>query len=324
MRIPIRRHLKRVLASRLLVDLAGDGEDLVLVAGAGRSGTTWLANVIDHRGDHRLVFEPFAAVRVPLAAPFGPGRRYVPAGERAPERVAAADAILGGRVRGRWVDRYNTRLVARRRLVKAIRANLLLGWLAELKPRMRIVLLVRHPVAVALSRVELGWRGGVRGVLGQPRLVADHLAPYRRFLEGLPDDPVTDQLGLWAVENLVPLRALAPGRAHLVFYEHLVEAPEAECARLFAYLGRAPHPRRLRRAVRRPSELSRRASAARTGGDPLTAWRRSPLHAEAVERAAEIVPAMRLGGLYDPSEPRPRPGAAEAAARLSVGGDRAL
>jgi hypothetical protein len=57
------------------------------------------------------------------------------------------------------VDVENTGFVFRRRIIKEIRSNLMLRWLAGISPCTPVVLLVRHPLAVAASWLQLGWGG---------------------------------------------------------------------------------------------------------------------------------------------------------------------
>ena len=48
------------LPGGLYVDLEkGDHRSSVFLAGSGRSGTTWLSEIINHRRGYRYVFEPF-------------------------------------------------------------------------------------------------------------------------------------------------------------------------------------------------------------------------------------------------------------------------
>ena len=70
------------------------------------SGTTWLAEVLNHDNAYRYLFEPFRPHRLPLAAPFGI-RRYLRPEADGEEAAFAAERILRGRVRSPWTDRLN-------------------------------------------------------------------------------------------------------------------------------------------------------------------------------------------------------------------------
>jgi hypothetical protein len=61
------------------------------------------------------------------------------------ELESAADAIIRGDVRGEWIDRDNRRIFYRRRIVKDIRCNLVLGWLQKTAGDEPVVLTSRHP-----------------------------------------------------------------------------------------------------------------------------------------------------------------------------------
>jgi len=129
---------------QLYVDTAGGLENTIFLAGSGRSGTTWIAELMNFDNSYRFIFEPLHINRVPLAKPFG-WRRYLRPDDDNPELLDSMKTILGGRFRNSWTDHFNRCWIPKKRLVKEIRANLLLGWLHKHFPQVRIVLLLRHP-----------------------------------------------------------------------------------------------------------------------------------------------------------------------------------
>ena len=48
----------RLLFGKLYLDTDKRLENTVLVAGSGRSGTTWLAQILNFRKEFRMIFEP--------------------------------------------------------------------------------------------------------------------------------------------------------------------------------------------------------------------------------------------------------------------------
>ena len=42
----------------IVIDMNNDISKAVIVAGAARSGTTWLGDIINYKNDYRLMFEP--------------------------------------------------------------------------------------------------------------------------------------------------------------------------------------------------------------------------------------------------------------------------
>lgn len=283
------------------VDLDPSLTATVLLAGSGRSGTTWLEEVIDRHHDHRVIFEPFRASEVPQLAGM-PHGLYLRPDDPATRWRTPIEAILRGRVRNRWMDHQNHVHIARRRLVKEIRANTLLKWLVVQFPELRVVWLVRHPLAVAASAQKLRWRDQLDALLAQPDLVADHLQPLLPVIASA-ETPFERLVVQWCIENLVPFRALGPDDVQLVFYEELVDHPEAVATALLSAVGQEVDDEVLA-AVHRPSKLAGPDSAIVRGTDLLGAgWRASVPPAE-VDRAVELITAMGLGAVYG-ADPRP-------------------
>jgi hypothetical protein len=87
--------LDRLLGG-LYVDLGkGDHRGSVFLAGTGRSGTTWLSDVVNHRGGYRYVFEPFHPGKVEAFAHFRP-RQYLRPDDRREEFLGPARRVLTG------------------------------------------------------------------------------------------------------------------------------------------------------------------------------------------------------------------------------------
>jgi Sulfotransferase family len=300
------RTLRRRHLHGWYLDAGGGPEDTVMVAGSARSGTTWVADLVNAGNDHRYVFEPFRPDRLAVARPFGT-RRYLPPEDDDPVRLAAAADILAGRVRGRWPDQLNRAVLPRRRLVKDVWANLILGWLHRRFPEVPLVLVLRHPCAVVSSQLALaGWGWGIEppglpGLLGQQSLVRDHLERYRDILAAA-SSPFQRHLVTWCVENLVPLRQLGPGQAHVVLYERLCAEPAEEVRRLLAFLGRTDDDRVLAR-LGRPSVGSREHSAIVSGARLVDAWVPRVERAD-LEWAVEVLRRFGLDEVYG-ADPMP-------------------
>jgi len=279
--------LSRLLGT-LHIDL-GDHRDSVFLAGSGRSGTTWLSGIVNHSNDYRLVFEPFHPDRVSICRNFR-RKQYLRPSDAREEYTGPARAILSGRLRSSWTDRFNRKVVARRRLIKDIRANLLLGWMRENFPDLPIVLLLRHPCAVATSRLALGWGDHLSETMQQEELVEDFLLPFEAEIKAARG-PFERHLFSWCIENYVPLRQFGPGEIQLSFYENLLAHPEDEFERLFAFLNQS-FDYRVYRAMSRPSPLSREGEI-----PPVDAWHRTVTDLQ-LQRAIEILGLFGLDSVY--------------------------
>jgi hypothetical protein len=283
--------LDRLLGG-LYVDLGkGDHRSSVFLAGSARSGTTWLSDVINHRGGYRYVFEPFHPGEVEEFAHFR-HRQYLRPGDRREEFLGPARRVLTGELRHPWIDRFHRSFVARRRLIKDVRANLLLGWIKANFPELPIILLLRHPCAVVASRLALGWKDKLFETMEQRDLVEDFLLPVEAEIRAARDD-FERHLFLWCIDNYVPLRQLGPGTVHLAFYENLLAHPEEELRRLFAFLGE-DFDGRAHRNLGRPSPLSRKDAPQ---GPSLDGWR-GQVSGRRVERAVEILGLFGLDRVY--------------------------
>ncbi len=231
--------------NRPVLDLAGAAPQ-VFVAGMARSGTTWVADLINHDGRYRVLFEPFFPKRVREATDFA-YLQYVPPGSDHAALSAAAKTILSGSLRNPWVDRDNQRRFYFRRLINDIRCNLMLKWLSDSAPRMRVVLVVRSPFSVANSWLRLGW-GAVPGsertdidmLLAQPALCTAFPSLKETYARIDRDDPFQRLILEWAILHHVPFQQFPRGKLYVLHYESLLLDFEAEIARLFTFLDAPP------------------------------------------------------------------------------------
>jgi hypothetical protein len=270
------------------------------VAGTARSGTTWLAALLASGGRCRVLFEPFHTRKVPAYRGFH-YFQYMRPGEENDHLLSFAREVMTGGIRNRWIDRHAEVLRPNRRLIKEIRANLLLKWLHDRFPEVPILLILRHPCAVVASRLQLGWAtdSDIESFLAQPKLVADFLDRRMDLVRRATTDAEKHAL-VWCLSYLVPLTQFAPGEVERVYYEDLCLRPEIELPRLYRTLGLSQDEAVLDTADR-PSLTSRSRSAVVTGEDRISRWRKL-LPARDAEAVISLVESFGLGGLYGDSE----------------------
>jgi hypothetical protein len=279
---------------RVQLDLNPDPAAAVVVAGTGRSGTAWVANIVNYANEYRYLFEPFNPHKTPELSHFR-YRQYLRPSDEDPAFVLPARLVLSGAVRNPWVDQFNRRLVSRRRVIPEIRANLMLKWMHERFPETPIIWLMRHPCADANSRLRLGWQTHLEEFLNQPLLLDDHVGQFREHIVNAASE-FERHIYLWCVENYVPFRQLAPYDVHVAYYENFCERPKFEFDRLFKYLKR-PYNRDVFSQLYHPTILSREESAIVTGSNLIDAWR-TWVTPQQIERAIEILGLFGLDRLY--------------------------
>ena len=281
----------------MFIDVNPDPSASVLLAGKGRSGTTWMASLINRNNDYRVIFEPFNPDRVKTFQHFG-RRKYIREDCQDPRYLLPVERVLTGRFRSAWSDAKNTRLLlARKRLIKTVRANLFLGWLKARYPTVPIVLAIRHPCAVVTSAMRRGWSPVLPYMLDQEDLVHDFLAPHLDVILGARDD-FEQHVVAWCIEHYVILRQFQQGQIHLLFWENLYDQPERELEQLFSFLGR-PCEEHSEISPRQPSTTTSRETrvALASGRDLLELWR-AEVSKEQLKRCVTILSAFGLDQVY--------------------------
>lgn len=271
----------------------------ILVAGTARSGTTWLGDLIASQISCRVMFEPFHPELVKEYQAFHYFQYMRPAGKNNKLHVFA-QRVFTGQIRDRWIDRQNESIFPKYRLIKEIRANLMLKWLHENFPEVTALLLLRHPCAVVQSRMQLGWATDrdIEPFLLQPELVSDHLSDHLDMIRSAKTEEEKHAI-IWCVSNLVPLKQFLPGDVKIVYYENLLVQPEVELTAIFEYLGQDYDPSLLER-MGRPSQTTIVTSAVVSGANKTSYWKKALTPAQ-IERILKIVREFGLGHLYNDS-----------------------
>lgn len=291
----IRRRLSAIQHSFYL-DVNPDHRATVLLAGSGRSGTTWLADVVNHDNAYRYIGEPFTREHVKAVRHFA-RLQYVRPDDAGDEYFAAVRSILEGRVRSPWADNANRRVIARKRLIKDDRCTLMLAWMIRRFAGMPVVYIRRHPLAVAYSRSRANWRVRKGDVyFNQPALMADHLEPFRDLMTGARTE-IEGHVVDWCVENFVPHRQLTDKDACFVDYEKLVADRETEFRRVFAFIGKPFDAHALERSTRlSATTFLGRDGPKRKASREMRPWR-EVMSADEIRGAMEIVKRFGLDHL---------------------------
>jgi hypothetical protein len=293
------RRLIRAVCSRLYRDADRDTAKSIVIAGTARSGTTWLADIIASQVPCRIMFEPFHSKQVEAFRQFH-YFQYARPGDRNEDLWSYCHQVLTGAIRDKWIDRQVEHLFPRYRVIKAIRASLFLKWMNDRFPEVKLLFIMRHPCAVVLSRMQLGWATDtdIDPFLAQRELLEDHLASRMDVIERAKTVEEKHAV-IWCISNLVPLSQFEQDGLNVVFYEHLCVQPKAEVPEGFRAIG-LPYRDDVFEHMQRPSTTTVPTSAIVTGEDKVTHWK-GALSSEQIDRIFSIVQGFGLGYIYGDS-----------------------
>ena len=188
-----------------------------------------------------------------------------------------------------------------RYILKMTDTHTLIKWF-EVNFDSQIVYLIRHPIAVALSIMKLGWGHTLDVFLNNDRFVNEWLrsSEFEFALEIIDGGDFFDQLILeWVLENLVPLRLIERSEARnwTVFsYEELVLEPEL----IIDVLGKKldlENTDKMKESIRTPSKNAKGESREEIKGRDkrflVTKWE-NRVSEEEKKRAFEILERFEL------------------------------
>jgi hypothetical protein len=290
------RRVLTTLFRRFYRDTNGDISKSIIIAGMGRSGTTWLANIIASQLPCRIMWEPFNPHTVEASSQFN-DFQYLRTTDPAPDLYNFARTVLKGDIRHNWIDREIGRITVDYRIVKEIRANLFLNWLHKRFPSVPLIFIVRHPCAVVLSRMEAIWGADedLNALISQSALIKDHLSDRLDVIRNARSTESKHAI-LWAIQHLVPLRQFRREHLDIVFYENLCLRPEEEIPRIFQIIG---HEFRtsVYKHVEVPSRTTLRTSAIVTNDDKVTRWKRK-LSEKQIDDILSVIRDFDLDYIY--------------------------
>lgn len=272
-------------------------EESLLVFGVGRSGTTLLMELLYSLPGYRIVFEPFhplwgadeVLAGSPELFPYHDLYRRLneddPRLQRYVEKLLRGQVSLasptGARTKYEVVVRIIKKMFANKVLMKCIRANKIVHWIARRFSAKGIYLIIRNPGATIASQIKMGWfpkttehvrvlRNSLVRLVNRIVELEDKRDSLTRFISSL-ESAEEVMAAWWALDYSVPLYYRGKGIYHLVYYEHLVQDPEGEIKKIFNYIGTDVPPRAFE-VINKPTSTS--SSRQISVEEQLKKWRR--------------------------------------------------
>lgn len=240
------RGLRVRIFRSIFFDLNTDVNKSNLICGSGRSGTTWLGELINYKNEYRTIFEPFHKNRVRAWEAFG-HRFYFPVNDESKELFDACENILSGKLRDKWSSTHNTKFIANSRIVKEISINNILPYIHKHFPKLKIIYIYRNPFFVANSRLRLNWHlevdqtvvTDINVFLKQKELMDDYLYPFEDLFKDTSLSYFEKEIIFWCCENYIPLNQMKESDYFIkTSYESLLNDSEEELRRIFWFLGK--------------------------------------------------------------------------------------
>lgn len=228
--------------AELLARLVPPRTPPVLLLSLPRSGSSWVGEMLGYPRSALYLREPVTQAARRAGMQEGAVAYVDPAAPSPIHRLAAARAFHGvPRFRGNTVPfprRWGMRTRPRKRVIIKEVNPLAAEWLIGTY-RPRVILLTRHPAAVAASYHGLGWNG-VRPretFIRHERLRHDRLAPWAEELAGVEDFWEYEGLRQGALLYLADRATALASDVLWTSYERLCAHPRQEFRRLADFSG---------------------------------------------------------------------------------------
>lgn len=299
-----------------------------IISGSGRSGTTWILDVLAGANDMRTAFEPLHPVVSEMTSNYS--NRFIKDGETHDDLKRYLSNIFSGDFRDTWIDyrvrpdrlvptlanisgkdngrvflaRWKTlfrqsstyrRNIGKPVITKFIRANLMYLWLLE-NFNARIIHIIRHPCAVIESKLRLG------GADWNPTSEMSRYLqqePVKTWLNGYMDSNEIDNLCsagqfalVWCIENSIPM-SINDDRVLMVHFETLAAHNQSAWKQVANHLGLAEIPKT--RQLIKPSQQTRPENKSTNYDYKMTYRWRSSLSKKDLKEIDRVLSSFDVG-----------------------------
>ncbi|MCI0563479.1 MAG: sulfotransferase domain-containing protein [Nitrososphaera sp.] len=280
-------------------------KEVIWLISDGRSGSTWVTDLINYKKIYREMFEPFHP-RFVNGISFILPHQYMRPQDSHKQLEKVASDVFNGKFTNRRVDSANRRCLYDGLLIKDIFANLFSYWASLRFPNLKIVLLIRNPFSVAWSKYRNQnwfWVTEPLDMLNQHNLYEDYLHPFEEIIRKTSSegDYILCQILIWSIVNYVPLRQFEPGQIHIGFYEDILSNPTKAISKIFGFVkpGIKNYEVSLNREIiRRPSRTSGTESNLLLGTSLATTWK-NELTRHQIDAGFRILECFGFEDLYD-------------------------
>ena len=332
----------RHLDSYIFYNKNFDIKDTIVLTGSPRSGTTWLMEILRVIPGYTDLFEPLNPIYFPEAFEVGfQSRTYLPPKKNWQEGEKYLREVLTSRLlhdassfeKGNYKKRKIAfhlfsflhqlkpeilmhQLVGNKLVVKFIRLNRLLPWVAERFQLRKMILIIRHPCSVVASQLRIGFCGyhptfpPYGDIYPNRETILNEASKIDGLSRGLLDrlkkiKSLEEILAVsWCLDNYVPLSCPKPYPWIVIAYETLIKDGEQEIKRIFNEIGEQNVRRSAFRHLKIPSMQIQKGEydIVTKADEQLSKWKKS-LSDKQIERILSIVSAFGLDFYTEDLEP---------------------
>ena len=283
----------------------GNYSEVIWLLGDGRSGTTWVSELINYEKKYREIFEPFHPM-LNRDAGFIVPHQYIRPYDLDEKLNGFASNLFSGKYNNQRVDYCsNYALLYNGILIKDIFANLLCYSVFLEFDEVKPILLIRNPFAVALSKYKKKnwlWATEPLDLLNQTALYEDFLYPFEDLIRETSGkgNYILNQILIWSIINYIPLRQFETGDIYVCFYENMYAQPSRETSNIFCYIKGKENYRIMLNEdiVNRPSRAIGTESNLLSGTSPIVSWK-SELSHHVIDDGLKILQYFGFDDLYD-------------------------
>jgi len=282
-------------------------DEVIWLLGDGRSGTTWVSDLINHDKKYREMFEPFHPKQVHEMNMILP-HQYIRPYDLNENIKSISSDIFSGKFTHERVDSGNHLLLYSGILIKDIFANLLCYSVSLQFPKVKPILIIRNPFSVALSKYKKKdwfWVTEPLDLLNQASLYKDYLLPFEDIIRNTSakKNYILNQILIWSIINYIPLRQFKPGDIHICFYEKIYREPSQEISRIFEFVrgtgdNYQSQVNLSKEVINRPSRVIGTESNLLSGTSPVSSWK-NEISPYLIDEGLQILQHFGFDKLYD-------------------------
>lgn len=279
----IKEYIKRIKTEKVIEPMmrlkALDHRESILILSESRSGTTWLLEILNTIPDSATIFEPlhvyYGSFKNSSKYPWG---SWLDPKNKSEDILNDWQDLLTGRNLSSYslsrgtMEEYKS---AKQLIIKMIYATSHLPWICEnLKLKNKPIFLLRHPLAVAKSSIEVIYKSKKEiSIETQWKPEGEILELYNRNADLFTHNKSSLERAVarWCINNYHALQMLNEDKYILVYYEEMLVNPYETIEQIFDTWN-IPIPEEIFKEIEKPSSSDFKKDFRKNKQEQLSKW----------------------------------------------------